>query len=165
MRCKTTIIESNNCRLMPCYCNHNIICWNKAGLLLFPSEEAVICEGGKLELVCTTNATFLQWSWSLEIEQRKIETYSRFISSTDVSQQVNIVVVNSTLINTSRASHQWRSPLVSRLLIFLMNISVNGTIKVNCTDVDATMNEIASITINVLGERCKTLIITKCTMH
>ena len=120
--------------------------------MLSTPEEAVICEGGKLELVCTTNATFLQWSWSLQIEQGEIETYSRFMSSTDVSQQVSIIVVNSTIFNASRVSHQRRSPLVSRLLINLGNISMNGTIKVNCTEVDATMNEMASTTINIMGD-------------
>ena len=137
---------------MLCYCNH--VCWNKAGLLLFPSEEAKIsiCEGEKLELICTTNGSFLQWSWSLQIKRGKIETSSRFISSTDLSQQLNPVVMNSTLFNASRVSHRWRSPLVSRLVIYPMNISVNRTIVVNCTEVDATPNEMASTTINIVGD-------------
>ena len=131
---------------------------NWAGrLILSPPEETVICEGENRELICATNETFLQWSWSLQIEQGKIETYSRFISSTDLSQQVNPVVMNSTLFNASRVSHRWRSPLVSRLVIYPMNISLNGTIKVNCTEVDATMNEMASFIINILGEGCKTI--------
>ena len=126
---------------------------NWAGeLILSPTEEAVICVGENSELICTTNETFLRWSWSLQIEQGKIETYSRYISSTDLSQQANPVVMNSTLFNASRVSHRWRSPLVSRLVIYPMNISLNGTIKVNCTEVDATMNEMASTTINIVGD-------------
>ena len=126
---------------------------NWAGeLILSPSEEAVICEGEKLELVCTTNATYLQWSWSLQIEQGKMETSSRYISSTDMSQQPSPVVMNSTLFNASRVSHQRQSPLVSRLLIYPMNIGLNRTIIVNCTEVDVTPNEMASTTINVVGD-------------
>ena len=82
---------------------------------------------------------------------RKIEVYSRFIASTNVYQQVNIVVVNSTLFNASRVSHQRRSPLVSRLVIYPMNTSLSGTVKVNCTEV-ATVNEMASTTINIVGD-------------
>ena len=127
-----------------------------AGLLLSPAEEAVVCEGQQLELICTTNATFLQWSWSWWIEQGKGQMYSRFISSTDVSQQVNSFVMNSISFNTSRASLQGWLPLVSRLLINPMNIHLNGTIKVSCTEIGTNSFdlEMASTTINIVGA-CK----------
>jgi hypothetical protein len=129
-------------------------------LLLSPSEEAVICEGEELELICTTNATFLQWSWSLQIEQGEVHKYSRYISSTDVSQQMSSVSVNSTLFQISRASHQGRLPLVSRLLVNPMNTLLNGTIKVNCTEL-GTNAEMGSINIYIMGA-CKYTIIAIC---
>ena len=49
-------------------------------------------------------------------------------------------------------------PLVSRLLINPVTTDLNET-KVNCTEVDTTMNNanvpIASTTINVIGQGCK----------
>ena len=89
-----------------------------------------------------------------------MQTYSRYISSTDVSQQASSWVVNSTSFNVSRVSHQRMLPLVSRLLINPVTIGLNGT-KVNCIEIDTTMNmknaevAIVSTTINVKGEGCK----------
>ena len=86
-----------------------------------------------------------------------MQTYSRYISSTDESQQASSWVVNSTLLNTTRVSHQGMLPLVSRLLINPVTIGLNGT-QVNCTEVhsDTTMsNVMASTIINVIGEGCK----------
>ena len=68
-----------------------------------------------------------------------------------MSQQADTVVVDSTSFNVSRVSHQMRPPLVSRLVIYPMNISVNEIIEVNCTEVYATVNEMASTTINIVG--------------
>ena len=130
------------------------------GLLLVPYEKAVICQGEQLELTCTTNATFLRWILSLQIEHGTVQTYSRYISLTDVTQQASSWVVNSTSFNVSRVSHQGKPPLVSRLLIDPVTIDLNGT-KVNCTEVDTTMNNpdiamvMASTIINVIGEGCK----------
>jgi hypothetical protein len=126
-------------------------------LLLSPSEEAVICEGEELELICTTNATILQWSWSLQIEQGQVQEYSRFISSTDVSQQVDSFSVNSILFRTSRASHQGRLPLVSKLLVNPVMAHLNGTIKVNCTEI-GTDYEMGSINIYIVGA-CKYILL------
>jgi hypothetical protein len=110
----------------------------------------ILCEGEELELICTTNTTFLQWSWSLQIEQGEVHKYSRFISSTDVSQQSSSVSENSTRFNISRVSHQRRLPLVSRLLINPVFLKVDAVTKVNCTELQT--NVMASITINMMGD-------------
>ena len=116
-----------------------------------PSEEAaVLCEGEELELICTTNETFLQWSWSLQIEHGKVLEYSRFITSTDASQQIDSVSVNGTSFNVSRVSHQRRLPLVSRLLVSPVSLKVNAVTIANCTEVGA--DGMASITINMVGD-------------
>ena len=121
-----------------------------AGLILTPSEEtAVLCEGEELELICTSNETFLQWSWSLQFEHGKVLEYSRFSSSTDASQLMNSFSVNSTSFNVSRVSNQGRSPLVSRLLITPVSLKVNAVIIANCTEVQG--DGMASITINMVG--------------
>ena len=87
--------------------------------------------------------------------------YSRYISSTDMTQQASSWAVNSTSFNVSRVSHQGMSPLISRLLIDRVTIDLNGT-KVNCTEPMNTMMTnanvsvaMASATINVIGEGCK----------
>jgi hypothetical protein len=130
---------------------------------LSPSEKAVICEGEELELICTANSTFLQWSWSVQIEQGEMHEYTRFISSMDMSQQMSSASVNSTLFNISRVSHQGRLPLVSRLLINPISLKVNAVTKVNCTEVRTDV--MASITINMMGDvnacRCS-YITTEC---
>ena len=120
-------------------------------MILTPSEEAaVLCEGEELELICTSNnETYLQWSWSLQIEYGKVLEYSRFISSMDMSQQENSVSVNSTSFYISRVSHQGRLPLVSRLLISPVSLQVNAVTIANCTEVGA--DGMASITINMVG--------------
>ena len=118
----------------------------------------MICHGEQLELTCTSNATILRWILPLQIEQGRMQTYSRYISSTDESQQASSWVVNSTSFNVSRVSHQGMLPLMSRLLINPVTTDLNET-KVNCTEVDTTMNNanatIASTTINVIGQGCK----------
>ena len=94
---------------------------------MLPSEEAVICQGEQLELICTTytNESFLKWTSLLQNEQGKVQMYSRYISLMDVSQQESSMVVNSTSFNASRVSHQGMSPLVSRLLINPVTIGLN----------------------------------------
>ena len=120
-------------------------------MILTPSKEAaVLCEGEELELIYTSNETFLQWSWSLQIEPDKVLEYSRFISSTDASQQVDSFSVNSTSFHISRVSHQGRLPLVSRLLISPVSLKVNAVTIANCTEVGA--DGMASITINMVGD-------------
>ena len=125
-----------------------------------PSEEVLICEGEQLELICTTNATFLRWISLLQIEQeRPMQTYSRYISYADESEQASsFVVTNYTSFNASRVSHQRRLPLVSRLIINRVTISLNGT-KVNCTEAYTPNVMMGSATINIIGEYCKTIVI------
>ena len=140
-------------RTMPYYCNH--VCRTLIGILLSPSGIAVICEGGQLELICTTNATFLQWT--LQREQGEV-MHLRFISSSDHSQLTSVFSVNSTSINISRVSLQGMLPLVSRLFINNVTVGLNGS-QVNCKEVGSTMNttdvEMALITIKSLGVDCK----------
>lgn len=125
-------------------------------LLISPSEEAVVCEGEQLELMCTTNATFLRWISLLQTEQeRTIQTYSRYISYADESEQASsFFVTNYTSFNVLRVSHQRRLPLVSRLIINTVTIGLNGT-KVNCTEAYTPSIMMASTTINIIGENCK----------
>lgn len=128
------------------------------GLLLSPSKEAVICPGEQLELICSTNASFLRWISLLQNEQGRAQIFSRHIASMDELQQVSSLVLNSTSFNISRVSSQDELPLVSRLLINPVTIALNGT-KVNCTEVDMILNNanvvMASTTINVIGDSCK----------
>ena len=95
----------------------------------------------------------------LQDEQGRVQTYSRYISSTDVSQQISSWIVNSTSFNVSRVSRRKMLPLVSRLLINPVTIALNGT-KVNCTEAMNHGNAdhdsaITSTMINVIGEGCK----------
>ena len=77
-----------------------------------------------------------------------------------MSQQTSSWIVNSTSFNISRVSRREMFPLVSRLLINPVSITLNGT-KVNCTeamnhgnaDHDSAMT--STTTISVIGEGCK----------
>ena len=128
--------------------------------MLFPSEEAVsVCQEGQLLLTCTINATILRWILPLQNEEGRVQTYSRYISTTDVSQQTSSWIVNST--SFLRVSCREMFPLVSRLLINPVTIALKGT-KVNCTEVTNHSNAdhdsaMTSTTINVIGEGCKNL--------
>ena len=109
------------------------ISYLSAGLLLSPSEKAVVCEGEQLELICTTSASFHRWLSLLSLKQGEDHTYSRYVSSEGEANLASSFSVNSTSFNFSRVSHENESPLVSRLLIGPVSNNLNGT-KVNCTD-------------------------------
>ena len=76
--------------------------------MLSPSEEAVVCEGEQLELICTTNTSILRWASLLWNEQGIVQIFSRHIASMDITQQASSLVVNSTTFTVSRISHQGR---------------------------------------------------------
>ena len=104
------------------------------GLVLSPSGEAVVCEGGELSLTCSTNLIILSWKTSpLQNEQGQALTFMRFISSVGASQQVSDMMVNSTFFNVSRVSGRDELPLVSRLVINPVSVGLSGT-RVNCTE-------------------------------
>ena len=134
--------------------SHSLNVSNFAGwLLISPSEKVTTCKGEQIELICITNATFLRWTSLLQIEQeRAIQTYSRYISHADETDQASTyAVTNSTSFFVSRVSHRGNLPLVSRLLINNAIISLNGT-KVNCTEVNAPEAMTASTTIDIISE-------------
>ena len=117
----------------------------------------MVCEGGELSLMCSTNVSILSWTTSpLQNDQGQVLTFMRSTASEGVSQQISTMMVNSTFFNISRVSGQDESPLVSRLVINPVSVGLNGT-RVNCTE--RAMNKeniaVASTTVYVLGEHCK----------
>ena len=113
-----------------------------------------MCEGERLELICTTNISILQWiSSPLQNEQGRVQTFMRFITSPGVSQQASSLIVNSTSFNVSRVSSHNELPLVSRLGINPVNMGLNGT-RVSCTEreMNYEITVMASTTIYVIGD-------------
>ena len=91
---------------------HIVAIINATGLVLSPSGEAVVCEGGELSLSCSTNVSILLWiSTPLQNEQGQVRTFMRFISSVGVSQQASYMTVNSTFLMFQEflveMSHPW----------------------------------------------------------
>ena len=112
----------------------------------------MVCNGEQLELICTTNASFLGWMTSIPLDQETTRSYSRYIFAMDeTDQESSFGAIDSTLFNASRVSRKDESPLMSRLVIYPVSNGLDGT-KVNCTDQigDAANNTTASTTIIVI---------------
>ena len=126
-------------------------------MVLSPSGEAVVCEGGELSLTCSTNVSIISWTSSLlQNDQGQVLTFMRSTASEGVSQHTSTLMVNSTFFNVSRISDRDELPLVSRLVIGPVSVGLSGT-RVNCTE-RAMNNEntaVASTTVYILGEHCK----------
>jgi hypothetical protein len=114
----------------------------------------VVCEGGELELTCSTNVSILRWTSSpLQNDQGQVVTFRRFIASPDATQQMSTMTVNSTSFNVSRVSGRDELPLISRLVIGSVSVSFNGT-RMNCTELSMNNENtaVASTKIDVIDQ-------------
>ena len=124
-----------------------------------PSEAvARVCQAGdEFELTCSTNETYLKWSFMARNRLGRFQEYGpRFIYSEDASQQTADIAVNSTIFTITRTSAQNSSPLISTLVINSVNRSLNGTV-MKCEDVETTMP--ATTTIQFIDESMSYLLI------
>ena len=115
-----------------------------------PAHMASVCRGDQLELICTTNRIFLEWSFSLISEgETSARTYSRILNILS-GPAIPGLLVNSITFSFSRVSAQDTLPLISRLLINPVSAELNGTL-VNCTDIFETL-ETASTLVRIINE-------------
>ena len=83
-----------------------------------PPGVAPVCSGGQLELTCTTKGTFLEWKFSviLENETTATDTSCIFVSSDSASAAMSLLMVNSTVFNFSRTSARDSLPVESTFI-------------------------------------------------
>ena len=79
-------------------------------------------------------------------DEQSIREYQRIITSQDVSEQVSMILMNSTTFTFMRTSSRGILPLVSTLVIDSVNRYLNGT-EVYCDDVATSAT--ASTTIHL----------------
>ena len=110
--------------------------------MISPPNKIPVCNGGQVELVCTTTSGLLEWSFTLFPENSTIlRRYTRVLST---ASQASYLLVNSTLFTFSRRSPEHNTPLVSRLLISPVSDGLNGT-DINCGDADTSTSAIIQI--------------------
>ena len=115
-------------------------------------------QGEQLELTCTTNATYLfemdviATGWTRNSALCKVYFLYRCNSTSILHQnKLHFLTPQEFLFS------QGRMPLVSRLLINPVNVTLNGT-KLNCTvqrQMVADNISMASTTILIIGESCE----------
>ena len=128
---------------------------NAGALVISPSGIVPVCSGDQLELVCNSTRSPLEWRLNVPNVAR---VYRSGIAS-DLSETGGEIQINSTTITFSRITNTNEVPLLSRLLIDSVNVSLNGT-EVICEDV--TTLESASTTITIIPNNRKDLAMGRC---
>ena len=130
-------------------CGHIIYKQINAGTVtLSPGPVAPVCQAGdELQLTCSTNGTFIRWSFTVRNDQGRLQQYQRFISQDGTRQtHESVITVNSIIFTFMRTSAQGDSPLISTLVINSVNRDLNAT-TINCEDAETSMT--ASTTIRL----------------
>lgn len=122
---------------------------------LSPSGVAQVCQGARQQLVmCTTNETLLAWTFVPPLVNNRGVPIQLdwFISSTDLSQQLQQIRANSTTFTFVRTSMRHSSPLVSTMTIINSSKALNMT-GVTCTEIVGNQQGTAvSSTIQIIGD-------------
>ena len=132
---------------------HYVMHADTATVTILPGSVVRVCQArDPLEFTCTTNGTFIMWSFTARNSLGRLTEYGpTFINAEDKSQQTSVIRVNSSTFTFMRTSAQASSPLVSTLVInsSSVNRDLNGTV-VNCTDTGTSMT--ASTTIHYVDK-------------
>ena len=113
-----------------------------------------MCEGKQLQLACTTNETSKVWNFVPPLINKQGVSIPQdwFVSSTDLSQQLQRLTVNSTNFTIMRTSIRNSSPLVSTLTIVNSSSALNMK-NVSCTNIINNQLAMSAIaTILVIGD-------------
>ena len=115
-------------------------------MTISPSGTARACDGDQLELTCSLTGRALEWNINLLLED---DSFEHVLDSISQILPSHTVTVNSIIkFIFTRISPPNSQPLMSRLVISLVNSSIiNGTV-VNCADRE-TRNSSSTI-INVI---------------
>ena len=103
-----------------------------------PSEVASVCNGGQLEVTCTTTESFLRWNITLYQEAMTTgsDTFTRTVSSFGSTSEVSPLTINSSMFTFIRTSTEGHVPLMSTLLINPVTRMLNRT-TVTCMQVSS----------------------------
>lgn len=114
--------------------------------MLSPSGETLVCQGGQLTLLCSTNRSFIEWNVTVSMNDSKTRLIS---SSTDI---VAPLILHQNLFNISVNNDHRSSILLSALMVESVTVDLNGTI-IRCTDVGSSLSETSSSAtiIHVIG--------------
>lgn len=111
--------------------------------MLSSTRVALVCSGGELTFVCSTNRSFIEWN--VTIPQSGV-TRSRLIASGD--QSIGPLVVNMQSFNITINPDSLIKGLTSKLSVTNITPDLNGTF-VQCTDIGSSLTE-ASTSVGII---------------
>ena len=98
--------------------------------MLLPSEVTYVCPETNFTVTCSTNESqFLEWK--VVVSQK---SNSRLVSALGVANQVQPLLINSTLFHISRISDNGTTPLISSMLISNISNALNNSV-INCSEI------------------------------
>lgn len=113
-----------------------------AVITLSPSGVAHVCPGGRLVLICSTNASLMQWSVTVP---RYDTTETRLLQYSGTAQRTTPIMIGLITFNISRMLDESLTlPLVSTIISNGVTTDVNGTVVI-CTEVGANTQLMTSI--------------------
>ena len=118
-------------------------------MTLSPPGVAPVCNGGQLELTCTTAGRFLRWRFTVIRGNETITIIRTIQAAVPAGDAISHLTLNSTMFNFSRTSSEGSLPLTSKLVIGPVSSNLNGTV-MNC--IDLVSSNLSSTTI-VVRER------------
>ena len=108
--------------------------------MLSSTRIALVCPGGELTFVCSTNRSLIEWN--IIIPQSGV-TRSRLIASSDQSIYIGPLVVNMKSFNITINSDSLIRGLTSKLSVTNITPDLNGTF-VQCTDIGSSLTEVST---------------------
>ena len=100
-----------------------------------PSEVAYVCPGGHLNLTCSTNETFLEWSIAVPGFTRVVRLVDIF--GDNQTQEFDPIIVNSNTFNLSRKVIKTMNlSLISVISSRNVKAALNGT-TISCSEISA----------------------------
>lgn len=99
------------------------------------TRVALVCPGGELTFVCSTNRSFIEWNVTIP---QSGESRSRLVASGD--QSIGPLVVNMKSFDVMINSDSLVEGLTSKLVIANVTADLNGTF-VLCTDIGNSLTE------------------------
>ena len=115
---------------------------------MFPSEMALVCSGGQLELICNISGKALEWSFYLTYENKTNATKYVRVFELDTNTIINFTVNSTEFSLSTRTLGMETLLLTSTLLIKDISNNLNGT-EVTCTD--RTTKQSTSTSINIIS--------------
>ena len=117
-------------------------------MTISPSSRATVCRiGDQLEVMCSTNDSFLDWEFVFAGTNDRIDST---VTSTQGVQDVH--TSHSTVFIFSRTSEQGTLPLVSTLEISSVGQNLNGSTITCMESTSNVMAPMATTTVHIVGK-------------